>query len=154
MSPMNQVALADRGSTTPLDSNCRKGLSRVGSFLLVALNGVLWMLVLGVQVGLGPKFEQIFTDFGVALSGLTQAAIVGSRWLRGTNPGQLFPLWPLAGVGISLILAGCHVASRRNRFATVVLALLAVVGFLTFTLLVVAYHHPLQTMIQSLQGGA
>ncbi|MEL7472563.1 MAG: type II secretion system F family protein [Planctomycetota bacterium] len=38
-----------------------------------------------------PKFEEIFTDFGVALPGLTLGLINASRWVAGANPGQSVP---------------------------------------------------------------
>ena len=38
-----------------------------------------------------PKFEEIFTDFGVALPGITMALINASRWVAGGQPGQQVP---------------------------------------------------------------
>ena len=38
-----------------------------------------------------PKFEEIFTDFGVALPALTTWLMRTSRWVAGTVPGQAVP---------------------------------------------------------------
>jgi type IV pilus assembly protein PilC len=43
-----------------------------------------------------PKFEEIFTDFGVALPALTVWLINTSRWFAGSNPGQQIPGWIVA----------------------------------------------------------
>jgi type IV pilus assembly protein PilC len=43
-----------------------------------------------------PKFEEIFTDFGVALPALTVWLITTSRWFAGTNPGQAMAGWIVA----------------------------------------------------------
>ncbi|MEZ6318812.1 MAG: type II secretion system F family protein [Phycisphaerales bacterium] len=42
-----------------------------------------------------PKFEEIFTDFGVELPAITQFLINFSRWVAGVNPGQAIPGWPI-----------------------------------------------------------
>ena len=40
-----------------------------------------------------PKFEEIFSDFGVALPGLTVWLINTSRWMAGTQPGPQYAGW-------------------------------------------------------------
>jgi len=48
------------------------------------LVGIMWFII--------PKFEEIFTDFGVALPGLTTWLINTSRWVGGTaTPDQAIP---------------------------------------------------------------
>jgi type IV pilus assembly protein PilC len=48
------------------------------------LTGIMWFII--------PKFEEIFTDFGVALPLLTRWLIVTSRWVAGTStPDQAIP---------------------------------------------------------------
>jgi type IV pilus assembly protein PilC len=48
------------------------------------LMGIMWFII--------PKFEEIFTDFGVALPGLTTWLINTSRWVGGTaSPDQAIP---------------------------------------------------------------
>lgn len=44
-----------------------------------------------IMVVIIPKFEEIFTDFGVELPGLTQWLIDTSRWMAGNKPGQMIP---------------------------------------------------------------
>jgi type IV pilus assembly protein PilC len=46
-----------------------------------------------IMVFIIPKFEEIFTEFGVELPGLTQWLIGTSRWVAGTNPGQAIGGW-------------------------------------------------------------
>jgi type IV pilus assembly protein PilC len=49
----------------------------------IILGGIMYFII--------PKFEEIFTDFGVALPWLTTKLINTSRWFGGTNPGQQIP---------------------------------------------------------------
>ena len=49
------------------------------------------LILTGIMVFIIPKFESIFTDFGVALPWLTMMLIVTSRWFAGGNPGQQIP---------------------------------------------------------------
>jgi type IV pilus assembly protein PilC len=44
-----------------------------------------------IMVFIIPKFEEIFTDFGVELPGLTLWLITTSRWMAGSNPDQTVP---------------------------------------------------------------
>lgn len=53
------------------------------------------LILTGIMVFIIPKFEEIFTDFGVALPKLTVWLISASRWVAGTNPGQQIPGWPI-----------------------------------------------------------
>ncbi len=46
-----------------------------------------------IMVFIIPKFEEIFTDFGVKLPGLTLWLMHTSRWVAGTNAGQSIPGW-------------------------------------------------------------
>jgi len=48
------------------------------------LTGIMWFII--------PKFEEIFTDFGVTLPALTRWLINSSRWVAGKSyPGQAIP---------------------------------------------------------------
>lgn len=49
-----------------------------------------------IMVFIIPKFEEIFTDFGVKLPLLTRWLIETSRWVAGTAPGQQVPGWVFA----------------------------------------------------------
>jgi type IV pilus assembly protein PilC len=44
-----------------------------------------------IMVVIIPKFEEIFTDFGVELPGLTLWLVNTSRWMAGQNAGQKIP---------------------------------------------------------------
>jgi type IV pilus assembly protein PilC len=55
----------------------------VVSIAVLILTFIMWKII--------PKFEEIFTDFGVKLPGLTRWLINTSRWVAGTNPGQPIP---------------------------------------------------------------
>ncbi|MFN9993853.1 MAG: type II secretion system F family protein [Phycisphaerales bacterium] len=54
------------------------------------------LILTGIMVFIIPKFEEIFTDFGVALPALTVWLITTSRWFAGTNPGQAMAGWIVA----------------------------------------------------------
>jgi type IV pilus assembly protein PilC len=54
------------------------------------------LILTGIMVFIIPKFEAIFTDFGVALPGLTRWLMKTSRWFAGSNPGQGIPGWMIA----------------------------------------------------------
>ena len=49
------------------------------------------LILTGIMVFIIPKFEAIFTDFGVALPGLTRWLMKTSRWFAGTMPDQSIP---------------------------------------------------------------
>jgi len=46
-----------------------------------------------IMIFIIPKFEEIFTDFGVELPGLTLWLINTSRWVAGSEPEQKLPGW-------------------------------------------------------------
>jgi type IV pilus assembly protein PilC len=57
------------------------------------------LILTGIMIFIIPKFEEIFTDFGVALPALTRWLINTSRWVAGkANPDQTIP-------GVVFILA-------------------------------------------------
>jgi type IV pilus assembly protein PilC len=50
------------------------------------------LILTGIMIFIIPKFEEIFTDFGVALPALTTWLIGTSRWVAGTaSPNQAIP---------------------------------------------------------------
>lgn len=51
------------------------------------------LILTGIMVFIIPKFEEIFTDFGVQLPLMTRMLIGTSRWVAGTAPGQEIPGW-------------------------------------------------------------
>jgi type IV pilus assembly protein PilC len=54
------------------------------------------LILTGIMVFIIPKFEAIFTDFGVALPALTRWLMKSSRWFAGTLPDQGFPGWAVS----------------------------------------------------------
>jgi len=50
-------------------------------------------ILTGIMVFIIPKFEAIFTDFGVKLPALTTLLTNTSRWVAGTNPDQQVAGW-------------------------------------------------------------
>lgn len=56
------------------------------------------LILTGIMIFIIPKFEEIFTDFGVALPALTRWLINTSRWVAGANTDQTIP-------GVVFILA-------------------------------------------------
>jgi type IV pilus assembly protein PilC len=70
----------------------------------IVVIGLALLILTGIMVFIIPKFEEIFTDFGVELPGLTQWLINTSRWFAGARPGQ-FPFQGAAIVIGGLILA-------------------------------------------------
>lgn len=57
----------------------------------VVVISIAALILTGIMVFIIPKFEEIFSDFGVALPALTRWLINTSRWFAGTNPGQAVP---------------------------------------------------------------
>lgn len=56
-----------------------------------------------IMVFIIPKFEEIFTDFGVKLPALTQWLINTSRWMAGTGIDQQIPGWVFVVVALPAI---------------------------------------------------
>jgi type IV pilus assembly protein PilC len=54
------------------------------------------LILCGIMYFIIPKFEAIFTDFGVALPTLTRWLIHTSRWFGGTLPDQGVPGWAIS----------------------------------------------------------
>jgi type IV pilus assembly protein PilC len=54
------------------------------------------LILTGIMVFIIPKFEAIFTDFGVDLPALTRWLMKSSRWFAGALPDQAIPGWIIA----------------------------------------------------------
>ena len=54
------------------------------------------LILTGIMVFIIPKFEAIFTDFGVDLPALTRWLMKSSRWFAGALPDQAIPGWMIA----------------------------------------------------------
>jgi type IV pilus assembly protein PilC len=62
----------------------------------VVVIAIAGLILTGIMIFIIPKFEEIFTDFGVALPFLTRWLINSSRWFAGTNVGQSIPGWVIS----------------------------------------------------------
>lgn len=63
-----------------------------GALVYPAVVIIVAMVILTfIMVFIIPKFEEIFTDFGVELPGLTLWLVNTSRWAAGNEPGQQIP---------------------------------------------------------------
>ncbi|MBU6414067.1 MAG: type II secretion system F family protein [Planctomycetes bacterium] len=71
--------------------------------VVVSIAGII---LTGIMVFIIPKFEEIFTDFGVELPALTRWLINTSRWFAGAGAGQQIPgwAWLIVGIPLSIIL--------------------------------------------------
>lgn len=111
------------------------------TFLLFAFP----LLITGAVV---PKFEEIFKDFGVALSTPTRAMID-----IGHAASSFIGWFAIVSLLLAVILPISLWASRSPERATAVLLLALFTMFGYLVLLVIAMFSPLVTMIESLQAG-
>lgn len=58
------------------------------------------VILSAIMIFIIPKFEEIFTDFGVELPGITLWLMATSRWFAGTTPTSRFP-----GEGVAITFA-------------------------------------------------
>jgi type IV pilus assembly protein PilC len=70
----------------------------------IVVIGIAGLILTGIMIFIIPKFEEIFTDFGVALPFLTRWLINTSRWFAGTNICQSLPGWAIVLPAIPLIV--------------------------------------------------
>lgn len=64
---------------------------RGAMFYPAAVITVAVLILTGIMIFIIPKFEEIFTDFGVELPGLTRWLMDTSRWVAGAQPDQQIP---------------------------------------------------------------
>ncbi len=123
-----------------------------GLFTVVALT---W-LALAVALCIGvPRFEVMFTDFGVALPGLTRRFMNLSRWLLGNHPGQSVPgiVPALTSTLLVFIAIGTLTAyPYTRRAARIASAILLVLGGVTLLALIAAMMIPTVNMQMSMSG--
>lgn len=114
---------------------------------------VIALLILtGIMVFIIPKFEEIFTDFGVALPWLTQWLINTSRWVAGTNPGQTIGgwIWILAGPPILWFMFKMIRKAGPGRAATdTVLLWIPILGGLVKKTTIARFTRTLGTLISA-----
>ena len=66
----------------------------------IVVVAIAMIILTAIMVFIIPKFEAIFTDFGVDLPWLTVWLINTSRWFAGANPGQSLPGGVIVGIGL------------------------------------------------------
>lgn len=127
-----------------------RGSSRV---VLVVLIGVasmtLWGLAISIITIMGPKYVEMFRDFGVVLPGFTQMFISVINQLKS-------PVMLAVAVGLPLVIT-CVLgiaAARGDRAGFVALVLFALAAILPIVAFFAAMLIPTMHMTQSLQGGA
>jgi len=124
---------------------------------LTTLAAGLWAVLGLALLVLGPKYERIFTDFGVELPGLTLLFVNGARWLAGTQSGQSVPGWPIAAGALVVLTLACSTLAACRPTRSLGLGLLSLLIFsavAAFFLAVVAYVLPLTKLIESMQQSA
>jgi type IV pilus assembly protein PilC len=110
------------------------------------------LILTGIMVFIIPKFEEIFTDFGVALPALTVWLITTSRWFAGTNPGQAMAGWIIALPAPVFLWIGWKLIRRAGpgRAATdYVMLLLPVFGDLVRKTVIARFTRTLGTLISA-----
>jgi hypothetical protein len=120
---------------------------------MLAIAALPWIAIVFVALLIMPKFEEIYADFGVALSPMSRTIVAASQALRGA--GQAFPMvWP-ALVVLLLAFAGAWMMVQQPRmraqgFALVLLLIVAPV--ILGIVLVVGMYIPMVEMIESMQA--
>ncbi len=86
----------------------------------IAVISVAILILTGIMIFIIPRFEEIFTDFGVALPALTVWLIETSRWVAGTNPGQQIPgaVFILLGIPFAFVFWKLIRAAGPGKAAT------------------------------------
>ncbi len=105
-----------------------------------------------IMVVIIPKFEEIFTDFGVELPGLTQWLIDTSRWMAGNQPGQMIPGFVfvvLAGPAIWIIFKLIRKAGPGKAATDTVFLWLPIFGKLIRKTTIARFTRTLGTLISA-----
>ena len=91
----------------------------------IVVIGIAGIILTGIMVFIIPKFEEIFTDFGVSLPLLTRWLINTSRWFAGGRPGQAIAgFWfLLVGIPLAIVLFKLIRRAGPGRAATDTMAL-------------------------------
>lgn len=138
-----------------------RGARRLNGAALLAgvLAGAVWigqtihfMFAMVVTI---PRYEGVFTDFGVALPVLSRWIISMSRDFRAANLGQSFSvLWVMAAFWLIFAAAAAvFCATRRSAWPGLVYLVLGLGWWALFgVMLIVALDLPMQSMLRSLQG--
>lgn len=118
----------------------------------IVVIGIAGIILTGIMVFIIPKFEEIFTDFGVSLPLLTRWLINTSRWFAGGRPGQAIAgFWfLLVGIPLAIILFKLIRRAGPGRAATDTLALyIPVFGGLVRKTAIARFTRTLGTLISA-----
>ena len=117
----------------------------------VVVHCLILLLIVGLLVGVAPKFESIFTDFGIALPVMTSATLALSHVLA-RNLALVVLGFGLFAAADSHIQLHCANDPRQVRFARAWNNLAGILSIATVTFLVVVLFLPLVKLIEKLSG--
>jgi len=127
----------------------RSAASRAASSLLVAVGGLVWLLVAGIFVFVGPRFKEIYAKFDIKGGPpvLTQAIIAVSDVLA----GYWFVFVPLGLLVVGGLAVWAGLArSRRALWLAGIFAISAIIATTVLvSLMAIGLFLPLVPLIQS-----
>jgi type II secretory pathway component PulF len=110
---------------------------------LMMLHGIVLLIIV-------PRYQEIFTDFGTVLPGISRAIFALSSWVTGSTPGQVVPGALALALAVPLAAACLWILSGRRGGAAFTMAFIfAMVLLLALTGL--AIYLPMHDMIESVQ---
>lgn len=110
------------------------------------------LILTAIMLFIVPKFEEIFTDFGVELPWITQFLTNTSRWVAGTNPGQSVPGWPiLLGAPFAVFVAWklIRLAGPGRAITDIVMLWTPIIGKLIRKTSIARFSRTLGTLISA-----
>jgi hypothetical protein len=135
----------------PARTSIRGACGIVWRASLVSVLGMISVLHLAVLGLIAPRYREVYSDFGVQLSGLSLQVLALSRWLTGDNPGQRIPGFSFVAVLLPLALVLAWPISR-TRAGILLLVLLIIVSVLLLAATFAGLWTPMTLMIESLQN--
>jgi hypothetical protein len=127
--------------------------ARLGVSAAAGVAAVMWIMASAAWLVI-PKFQEIFTEFGVVLPASASAILGFSRWLWGQNPGQSMPglvFVAMPWLALLIIPAWLGISGRVRGLAIAWLLALAIGCLLLLLILVGAMFSPIVSLIESLQ---
>jgi type II secretory pathway component PulF len=122
-----------------------------GWMFRVAVHSLAWLIVVLVLYGIVPRFEAIFTDFGIAMPAMTVVAVTASHLV--TRYAALVVLaFGLLAVVDGHILLHWTANPRRRALASFWSRAASIIPFATIVYLLVAIVLPLLTLLTKLSG--
>lgn len=148
--PASRDSFPTSSSGTSPGRNAPGTLTRIIAYIAAAA----WLFNAAILLYVAPKFEEIFTDFGVALPTLTLEILVLARRLNPVHGSLNLILIAIAGValfaGIRALASAPFLALRTLSLIVAILLLLAAV--LAFVAFIPAMFIPLVDMINHLNA--